>query len=66
MRILAADTSTASCSIALLDGDRILLEWVLVASQTHNRRLLRSVEDALRAVGWDFGDVDAFAVTVGP
>jgi tRNA threonylcarbamoyladenosine biosynthesis protein TsaB len=66
MRILAADTSTASGSIALLDGDRILLEWVLVASQTHNRRLLRSVEDALRAVGWDLGDVNAFAVTVGP
>jgi tRNA threonylcarbamoyladenosine biosynthesis protein TsaB len=66
MRILAADTSTGSGSIALMDGERILLEWVLVASQTHNRRLLRSVEDALQAVGWDLGDVNAYAVTVGP
>jgi tRNA threonylcarbamoyladenosine biosynthesis protein TsaB len=66
MRILAADTSTASGSIALLDGERILLEWVLVASQTHNRRLLKSVDDVLRTVGWNLGDVNAFAVTLGP
>jgi tRNA threonylcarbamoyladenosine biosynthesis protein TsaB len=66
MRILAADTSTASGSIALLDDEKVLLEWVLAASQTHNRRLLKSIEDALRSVGWDLGDVNAFAVTVGP
>lgn len=66
MKILAADTSTASGSIALLEGERILLERVLVTSQTHNRRLLKSIEDALHMLGWHYAQLDGLAVTAGP
>mgnify|MGYP000228347626 CR=1 FL=1 len=65
-KILAADTSTASGSIALLEGERIRFERILVSSKTHNRRLLKSIEEALRVVGWELAEVDVFAVTVGP
>lgn len=65
-KILAADTSTSSGSIALLEGERILLERLLASSQTHNRRLLKSIEEALRIVGWRYDQVDGFAVTMGP
>jgi tRNA threonylcarbamoyladenosine biosynthesis protein TsaB len=66
MRILAADTSTASGSVALMEGERIVLEWVLSSSRTHNRRLLKSIDDALNLAGWTIQSVDGFAVTVGP
>lgn len=66
MKILAADTSTASGSLALLENHRLVLEWVLNSSRTHNRRLLRSIDDALTAVGWRLQDLDGLAVTVGP
>ena len=66
LKILAADTSTSSGSIALLEGESILLERVLVSSQTHNRRLLKSIEEALRTVGWRYDHLDGFAVTLGP
>ncbi|MCU0586620.1 MAG: tRNA (adenosine(37)-N6)-threonylcarbamoyltransferase complex dimerization subunit type 1 TsaB [Syntrophobacteraceae bacterium] len=65
-KIIAADTSTLSGSVALLDGERILLEWTVVSSQTHNRRLLKSLDEALGTLGWSHWDLDGFAVTSGP
>jgi len=48
MRILAADTSTASGSLALLDGENLTAEWTLRSALTHNRRLLRSIDSLLQ------------------
>ena len=66
MRILAADTSTTTGSVALLDGTRLVCEWTLLSAQTHNRRLLQTIDECLRAAGWAVEDVDLFAVTTGP
>ena len=66
MRILAVDTSTASGSIALLDGARLMAEWTLQSSQTHNRRLLKNIDHFLSELGWTLDDLDGFAVTIGP
>lgn len=66
MKILAADTSSISGSIALLDGASIVAEWTLRSAQTHNRRLLGSIDDLLRHAGWSLGDIDGYAVACGP
>ncbi|MGV8072984.1 MAG: tRNA (adenosine(37)-N6)-threonylcarbamoyltransferase complex dimerization subunit type 1 TsaB [Syntrophobacteraceae bacterium] len=66
MKILAVDTSTSSGSVALLDEMRVMAEWTLHSAQTHNRRLLKTVELLLKEVGWAASEVDAFAATVGP
>lgn len=66
MRILAADTSTKSGSVALLDGERLVCERTQLALQTHNRRLLQTVDESLHAIGWTLDQVDLFAVTTGP
>lgn len=66
MKILAADTSTATGSVALLQDDQVLAEWSLHSAQTHNRRLLRTVDMVLEQAGCPLADVDGFAVTTGP
>lgn len=66
MRILAADTSTPTGSVALMDGDRLLAEWTLHSGQTHNRRLLKTLDSLLREVGWALDQVQGFGVTLGP
>jgi tRNA threonylcarbamoyladenosine biosynthesis protein TsaB len=66
MRILAADTSTMSGSLALLDGDILAAEWTLRSAQTHNRRLLKSIDSLLGQTGWTLDSIDAFAVASGP
>jgi tRNA threonylcarbamoyladenosine biosynthesis protein TsaB len=66
MKILAVDTSTASGSIALLDGVQVMAEWTLLLAQTHNRRLLKRVDLILRELGWTLEHLGGFAVTSGP
>ncbi len=66
MKILAADTSSMSGSIALLDDDTLVAEWTLRSAQTHNRRLLKAVDALLTEAGWTLDAVDAFAVASGP
>jgi tRNA threonylcarbamoyladenosine biosynthesis protein TsaB len=66
MKILAVDTSTASGSIALLDDTRLVAEWTLYSTQTHNRRLLKNIDLFLNELGWTLEHLDGFAVTIGP
>ncbi len=66
MKILAADTSTSSVSLALLDDGRLLGEWTFQSLMTHNRRLLRTIDSLLGEVGWEIEGLDGFAVTLGP
>jgi len=66
MRILAADTSTMSGGLALLDDENLTAELTLRSGRTHNRRLLKSIDSLLREAGWDLETIDAFAVASGP
>jgi tRNA threonylcarbamoyladenosine biosynthesis protein TsaB len=66
MRILAADTSTMSGSLALLDGETLAAELTLNSAQTHNRRLLKSIDWLLGELGWGLDSIDGFAITSGP
>lgn len=66
MKILAVDTATYTGSVALLEDDQVAAEWNLQSAQTHNRRLLHSIDLVLQQTGWDIGAIDAFAVTLGP
>jgi tRNA threonylcarbamoyladenosine biosynthesis protein TsaB len=66
MKILAADTSTTSGSLALLEDESVIAEWTLRSAQTHNRRLLKAIDFLLEQAGWNLDDVDGFAVTTGP
>jgi len=65
MRILAFDTSTEWCSVAVGDGD----EWHARderAGQTHSERLLPMVRAALAEAGWALTDLDGIAFGAGP
>ncbi|MCL5405783.1 MAG: tRNA (adenosine(37)-N6)-threonylcarbamoyltransferase complex dimerization subunit type 1 TsaB [Deltaproteobacteria bacterium] len=66
MKILAADTSTMSGSIALLDDGHLTAEWSLSSAKTHNRRLLKSIDRLLAEAGWELENIDAFAAAGGP
>ncbi len=66
MKILAVDASTNSASVAILDDLRVTAEWTFYSTQTHNRRLLKTVEYCLDELGLEIGDIDGFAATSGP
>ncbi len=66
MRLLAIDTSAELCSVGVAaDGSAPVLRGLAVG-RAHAERLMPMVEDAMRAAGLSFGDLERIAVTVGP
>ncbi|MBN2415943.1 tRNA (adenosine(37)-N6)-threonylcarbamoyltransferase complex dimerization subunit type 1 TsaB [bacterium] len=66
MKLLAIDTSTAACSVAIAEDDRLLGEYTVLRGNGHAEILTGAVADLLRAAGTSPADLDALAVTVGP
>lgn len=66
MRILAVDTSTTSCSVAIVDKASLLSEFTIDREETHSKHLMDMIKATLRMSGIGFSDLDGFAVTRGP
>ena len=66
MKILAFDTATQSCSVALTDNTKLLAEVNRVTGETHSRHLALCIRDVCRMAGIGLNDIDCFAVTQGP
>ena len=65
MRILAFDTSTEWCSVAVGDGS----DWHRLderAQQANSERVLPMVQGVLAAAGWALSDLDGIAFGAGP
>ena len=65
MRILALETSTDWCSVAVGDGTRWLARDEQ-AGQGHSERLLPMIDAALTEAGWSLSDLDGVAFGAGP
>ena len=66
MKILAIDTCSRSCSVAVTDSGHLAGEVTTLRRQTHSRHLMRMVDMTLEISGASIEDIDAFAVTRGP
>ena len=66
MRVLAVDTSTRSCSVAVVAGGEVLAEVVSGNGLTHSRHLMAMVDSALELAGLDLSRTDGLAFTCGP
>jgi len=66
MKILAADTATQSCSVAIIDNSDLLCEQTLISSQTHSKHLMEMLKKAIDLSGLTINDLDGLAVTAGP
>ena len=67
MKILAVDTATESCSVAIADADLgTLAEVTSLRKETHSKHLLGMIWTALDLSGLRISDMDGFAVARGP
>ena len=64
--ILAFDTSTAHCAVALLSGDDVLADMRVEMAKGQAEQLLPLCEDALAKAANQWHDLDAIAVCTGP
>lgn len=66
MKILAVDTALGACSVAILDGDRVLAHRQVAMERGHAEALAPMVESAMADAAIGFGALDRLAVTTGP
>ena len=66
VRLLAVETSTLAGGVALLDGERVIGEYLLDVRVTHSERLMPAIDRLLRDAGWTPASLQGLAVAVGP
>lgn len=66
MKLLALDTTMAACSVAVLEGGRIIACAYEPMERGHAEALAPMVQQVMSAAGLGFGDLDRIAVTTGP
>lgn len=64
--VLAAETSTAINSVAILRDDALLAEAVIDGRRLHSERLLPTVDWLLGEAGLTLRDIELLAVSTGP
>lgn len=65
MKILAIDTATEACSVALNTGDGIVSRFE-ICPQQHSQRLLPMLDEVLKDAGLVLADLDLLAFGRGP
>ena len=64
--LLAVDTATPVCSVAISHGNHLVVENTNATLQTHSRHLLKMIENALTMAKIELFDLDGLVVTRGP
>ena len=64
--MLSIETSTLTGAVALLQSGRLVAESRVSVAVTHGERLMAAIDAILRSARWELGDVDGFAVALGP
>lgn len=66
MIVLSLDTCLSSCSVAVVDGERVLASARDVMARGHQERLAPMAREVMADAGLAFDRLDRIAVTVGP
>ncbi|MCG8606998.1 tRNA (adenosine(37)-N6)-threonylcarbamoyltransferase complex dimerization subunit type 1 TsaB [bacterium] len=66
MRLLAIDTSTDICGVALSESDRLVADFRLNQKNVHNERLVSAIQNLVESVSWRLEELEGIALTVGP
>jgi len=66
MKILAVDTATKSCSVAIMNAGSLSAELITLNDETHSKHLMELIDKVLGIVSLRVGELDGLAVTIGP
>jgi tRNA threonylcarbamoyladenosine biosynthesis protein TsaB len=66
MILVAVDTSTTSCSVALFSDEHLLAETTFTSGKTHSRHLMSMIQGLLGRCECHVSDIDAIGVARGP
>lgn len=66
MKILAVDTSSSICSVAVLEDEKLINELSIDDINTHSTKLMPLIDTLLKNSNLTINDIDLFACGIGP
>ena len=66
MKVLAVDTTSNAASVALVEDNVLVGEFVLNHKKTHSQEILPMIDEVLRRANCEVSDIDLFAAAKGP
>jgi len=66
MKVLGIDTSSMAASIAVIEDDTLICEFVVNDTKTHSQKLMVMIEEMLKISDIDVNEIDLLAVCIGP
>jgi tRNA threonylcarbamoyladenosine biosynthesis protein TsaB len=66
LKLLAVDTALGACSVAVLDGEKVLAHRFEEMARGHAEALAPMVEETMRQASIGFAALERLAVTTGP
>jgi tRNA threonylcarbamoyladenosine biosynthesis protein TsaB len=66
MRVLGIETSTMIAGVGLVEDDEVLVDLKFDVKVTYSEVLMPAIDTALKLAGLEVGDLDGFAVSIGP
>lgn len=66
MKVLAIDTASSVCSVALLENDKVIDKNELNDGRTHSENLMPLLDELLKRNSLDVKEIEMLACSVGP
>ena len=66
MKILAIDTSSKNCSIALLEDTNLIAQKHIDDEKTHSQKLMPLIDEVLKKCKLTLNDLDLLSCSIGP
>lgn len=66
MNILAIDTSSVNATVALMNDERLIGEYLISNKKTHSQVIMPMIDELLKKCSVDICDIDVFATGIGP
>ena len=66
LKLLAIDTATATCGVALTEDGRLVADARLHRPNVHNEKLVGLIQWLFNQAEWRFEDLSGVAVSIGP
>jgi len=65
-KIVLIETATADCSVAFLDGEKLVLLEAADTPMSHTTQLTLLIQSGLNKLGWSINQLNALALSKGP
>lgn len=66
MKILAVDTSCAVATVAVMENEKLLGEYILNHKKTHSQKIVPMIKEMMDSLELTSADIDIFAASSGP